>query len=107
MRLHNPVIGMAVQFGLVAAVLLLSAKLMLVFAAGKSLHRRETRTFLWAFLIAEAALLVHPLYWMRAHYLPLLLLVWWGTRSTSPSRSSEHATLRNEVVGEWKPCVES
>lgn len=74
-RIHNQFIGFAVQFGVPAAMLLVSIKLLLLTAGLRRLASEPVRLMLLAFVLSEFTMLVHPTYWTRAHSMPIILLM--------------------------------
>lgn len=75
-QIHNQLLGFLVQFGLLAAVAFWCLKVLLGVEALRLLLCPRWRVVALVFLVAEVAVTVHPVYWIRAHYLPWLLLLW-------------------------------
>jgi len=75
-QIHNQVFGFLVQFGIFSALAFCGLKTLLGIEALRILKHPSLRVVGLIFLVAEVSLLVHPVYWTRAHYLPVLLLLW-------------------------------
>jgi hypothetical protein len=79
-HVHSFPLAFAVCFGIPAALLHLGSRILLVWEAWTKRGRSHMDPFLLGFVLAEIQLLVHPLYWMRGLWLPLLLLAWRSRR---------------------------
>jgi len=87
MRIHNQVIGFAVQFGIPAAMILLGFTTNLLIAGITKARQTHDYLYVFVFLLALVALQVHPTYWARAHYAPILILLGAVMRNPGDTKS--------------------
>jgi len=91
-RIHNQMVGFAVQFGLPGAALLLGFFLTLLAAGLRAARRTGDVLPVTVFLLAWLALQVHPTYWARAHYVPVMILLAVVMRETAPDPRAEEVS---------------
>lgn len=73
--IHNQIMGIAVQYGVVAGILFFALIALLSVESIRGWSRAGFAVYSLVFIAAQVTLLVHPVYLTRAHYLPIILLL--------------------------------
>jgi O-Antigen ligase len=74
-QIHNQIIGMAVQFGLPVALLLVSSKVIMVVECARQWRLASARILGLVLVVSNVIMLVHPPYWVRGYYLPVFFVM--------------------------------